>query len=64
MINQLNGINQQFIFTYANVDGSNEITDTINQGDFINKGYAYYSIDQAQVFFDFSLEPPIDPVNQ
>ena len=35
----------------------NEITDTIYQEDFPNKNYAYYSIDQNQVF---DLEPNIN----
>jgi len=56
-IDKLAGIDQQFIFTYANIDGSNEITDTINQFNYNTKSFVYYNLDQ-EVVYDF--EPNIN----
>lgn len=56
-IDKLAGIDQQFIFTYANIDGSNEVTDTINQFNYNTKSFVYYNLDQEAVY-DF--EPNIN----
>jgi hypothetical protein len=34
-----------YYFTYADLDGSNEVSETVTKSDFTNKNFAYYSID-------------------
>ncbi len=41
---QLDGFTYDYIFRYANLDGSNEVTDTIVKSAFPNKFFAYYSL--------------------
>lgn len=44
----------QFIITYANLDGSSEMTGTIKKTDYTGKNFVYYSIDNNTVL---DLEP-------
>lgn len=37
----------KYSFTYANLDGSNEVKDTIVKADYSNKNFAYYSLGNA-----------------
>ncbi len=61
---QLDGFTYDYIFRYANLDGTNEITDTIIKSAFPNKFFAYYSlvngvdIDREPVYnaWDLSFE--------
>lgn len=39
--------NGQYIFTYADLDGSNQVTDTLAKGDYTGKNFAYYSLDNS-----------------
>jgi hypothetical protein len=34
-----------YYFKYADLDGSNEVSDTVSKSDYTNKNFAYYSID-------------------
>ena len=43
-----------FEFTYADLDGSNEVSGVVNKNDYTGKNFAYYSIDNNQVL---DLEP-------
>ncbi len=45
-INSLSG--GVYSFTYANVDGSNEIDETLTKADFSGKNFGYYSIQNGQ----------------
>lgn len=44
----------EFKFTYADLDGSNEMTGTVKKTDYTGKNFAYYSIDNNNVL---DLEP-------
>lgn len=52
----INGMytNGDFTFTYADLDGSNEMTSTINKKDYVGKNFAYYSIASGT---ELDLEP-------
>ncbi len=55
MIEQLVG--GTFTFKHANLDGSNEITQTLTKSDYPNKRFAYYSVLNDQII---DREPAID----
>jgi hypothetical protein len=38
-----------YTFKYADLDGSNEVTETVNNADFANKNFWYYSIQNEEV---------------
>jgi hypothetical protein len=44
----------EFTFTYANIDGSNEVNGTVNKLAYTGKNFAYYSLDNDSVM---DLEP-------
>jgi len=42
-------VNGTYTFTYANIDGSNEVVQTLDKTDFIGKTLAYFSIENAAI---------------
>ena len=48
-IDLMSGFGQQFIFTYANLDGSNEITQSISKAAYSDKNFVYFDISSGQI---------------
>ncbi len=48
---QKNGMQNQWVFKYANLDGSNEVTETINAGDdsYANLSFIHYSLKNENI---------------
>lgn len=54
MIEELDAVNGVYYFKYADLDGSNEISDTLDLADFSGKNFAYFSLETGQ---ELNLEP-------
>lgn len=48
MIEDMDAVSGTYSFKYADLDGSNEITDTLHLADFNGKNFAYYSLENNQ----------------
>lgn len=48
MIEELDAVNGIYYFKYADLDGSNEISDTLDLADFSGKNFAYFSLGTDQ----------------